>query len=88
MIGPGLGTAAATQAAVRDVLAGSTLPAVADGDALTALGTDAASVLAGRADTVLTPHDGEFERLAGAPPGPTASPPPAGWPPPAAPRCS
>jgi NAD(P)H-hydrate epimerase len=70
VVGPGLGTAAATQAAARDVLAGSTLPAVADGDALTALGTDAASVLAGRANTVLTPHDGEFERLAGAPPGP------------------
>ena len=70
MIGPGLGTGAPTQAAARDVLAGSTLPAVVDGDALTALGPRRRPVLEGRAATVLTPHDGEFERLAGGPPGP------------------
>ncbi len=69
LIGPGLGTDAPTPAAARDVLAGSTLPAVVDGDALTALGTDVASVLEGRAATVLTPHDGEFERLTGSRPG-------------------
>jgi NAD(P)H-hydrate epimerase len=69
LIGPGLGTGAPTPAAARDVLAGSTLPAVVDGDALSALGTDVASVLEGRAATVLTPHDGEFERLTGARPG-------------------
>ena len=43
---------------------------VVDGDGLTALGHDAAAVLSSRtAPTVLTPHDGEFERLAGDPPG-------------------
>lgn len=71
VIGPGLGTQEATRAAVREVLVRATVPAVVDGDALTALGTDAAEVLAGRsAGTVLTPHDGEHERLTGARPGP------------------
>ncbi len=67
VVGPGLGTASAAD--VRDLLAACDLPAVVDGDGLTALGTDAAAVLADRgAPTVLTPHDGEFARLAGAPP--------------------
>jgi hydroxyethylthiazole kinase-like uncharacterized protein yjeF len=66
VIGPGLGTAAMTQAAVRDVLAGADLPAVIDSDALTALGADAGRLLAARTSpAVLTPHDGEYERLAG-----------------------
>src|SRR4029077_13584825 len=37
-------------------------------DGLTALGRDAAAVVGPR--TILTPHDGEFERLAGEAPGP------------------
>ena len=66
VIGPGLGTAPTTQVAIRDLLAGSDLPTVIDGDALTALGGDAERLLAARATlAVLTPHDGEFERLAG-----------------------
>ncbi|MEQ1787923.1 MAG: NAD(P)H-hydrate dehydratase, partial [Acidimicrobiales bacterium] len=71
VLGPGLGVGASTQAAVRDLVAAAELPLVVDGDALTALGHDAASVLGGRvAPTVLTPHDGEHERIAGARPGP------------------
>lgn len=70
VIGPGLGVGASTQAAVRDVIAAAGLPLVIDGDALTALGRDVASVLRDRSTpTVLTPHDGEYERLAGARPG-------------------
>ena len=66
VIGPGLGTTATTQPALFDVLAGADLPTVVDGDGLTALGADAGRILgARRAPTVLTPHDGEFERLAG-----------------------
>jgi hydroxyethylthiazole kinase-like uncharacterized protein yjeF len=47
------------------------VPVVVDADALHALGSadEAAGVLAGRAAaSVLTPHDGEFARLAGSPP--------------------
>jgi hydroxyethylthiazole kinase-like uncharacterized protein yjeF len=43
------------------------VPTVVDADGLTALGADAASVVG--PTTVLTPHDGEFARLAGGPPG-------------------
>ncbi|MEO6317583.1 MAG: NAD(P)H-hydrate dehydratase, partial [Acidimicrobiales bacterium] len=69
VIGPGLGTQETIADGVRAVLTGSTLPAVVDGDALTALGRDAAEGLAGRPATVLTPHDGEHERLTGERPG-------------------
>ncbi len=69
-VGPGLGTAMATRHQIRTLVAGIDVPVVVDGDGLTALGTDAASVIGRRrAGTVLTPHDGEFERLAGHPPG-------------------
>jgi len=70
VIGPGLGTQDAAGDGVREVLSGSTLAAVVDGDALNALGRDARKVLADRSLTVLTPHDGEYERLTGSPPGP------------------
>ena len=69
-VGPGMGTAMATRHQIRTLVAGLDLPVVVDGDGLTALGTDAASVVAHRrAGTVLTPHEGEFARLAGHPPG-------------------
>lgn len=71
VLGPGLGTGSEVASGVREVLAGVGLPAVVDGDALTALGTDAPAVLASRtAPTVLTPHAGELERLLGTRPGP------------------
>jgi NAD(P)H-hydrate epimerase len=69
-IGPGLGIAPLTQAAVLDVLAGSDRPAVVDGDGLTAFGRDVERLATRDASTVLTPHDGEYERLAGHRPGP------------------
>ena len=72
VIGPGLGRAAATVDDVRAVVARARVPVVVDADALFALG-DAASarqVVAGDRPVVVTPHDGEYERLAGAPPGP------------------
>lgn len=70
VIGPGLGTAPPTSEAVRTVLGSTAVAAVVDGDALTALGREAPAVLSGRAAiTVLTPHDGEHERLAGEAPG-------------------
>jgi NAD(P)H-hydrate epimerase len=72
IVGPGLGTGPATLDEVRAVIAQAPVPLVIDADALTALGevADARALLARRpAPTVLTPHDGEFARLAGEPPG-------------------
>lgn len=70
VLGPGLGTSMVARHQIRTLIAGLDVPMVVDGDGLTALGHDAAQVLAGRAaPTVLTPHDGEFERLAGERPG-------------------
>ena len=71
-VGPGLGTAAEAASGVRHLVAGADVPTVVDGDGLRALGTDARDVIAdrpaGAAPVVLTPHDGEFEGLTGAPP--------------------
>jgi NAD(P)H-hydrate epimerase len=72
-IGPGLGRDPATQAAVRAIVGEADAPLVIDADALNAIAVDP-SVLharhaAGRPDVVLTPHAGEYERLAGRPVG-------------------
>jgi NAD(P)H-hydrate epimerase len=71
VIGPGLGLAETTVAAVHRLVASARDSAVlVDGDGLTALGDGAAQVLQGRSQpAVLTPHDGEYKRLAGHPPG-------------------
>jgi ADP-dependent NAD(P)H-hydrate dehydratase / NAD(P)H-hydrate epimerase len=72
VIGPGLGTDAITQEEIRSVIGRAPHPLVIDADAITALGDAAAArqLLARRRQpTVLTPHDGEFARVAGAPPG-------------------
>lgn len=63
VVGPGLGRGSDDD--VRALVAGTTTPVVVDGDGLTALGRSPAA-----AGCILTPHDGEFERLAGRPPGP------------------
>ena len=75
VIGNGLGTSPETVASVLNVLAAAkehALPTVVDADALTALASlgvnDAAAAFLG-GHAVLTPHDGEFARLAGAAPG-------------------
>lgn len=69
VIGPGLGRADATIAAVRDVLRQAPVPTVVDGDGLFALawsGDGVAPLLRDRRGaTVLTPHDGEFALLSG-----------------------
>lgn len=70
VIGPGLGRGAPATAAVLQLVAGAQVPVVVDGDGLSALGERVGRVLSGRqVATVLTPHDGEFTRLAGRPPG-------------------
>ena len=66
VIGPGLGRSEDGDAEIRRAVAASPLPLVLDGDGLSALGEQAPVVLQHRsAGTVLTPHDGEFERLTG-----------------------
>jgi NAD(P)H-hydrate epimerase len=65
VVGPGLGDHGAAD--VKRLVAESIVPVVVDGDGLRALGTDC--VRSGHATTVLTPHDGEFERLSGHEPG-------------------
>lgn len=64
-IGPGLGTDPSTVELVRGLVAGSPTPLVLDADGLNAF-AGRASLLADRAsEAVLTPHPGEFGRLAG-----------------------
>ncbi len=73
VVGPGLGTGDAVAEEIRAVLAAVPVPLVIDADALTALGDLAAArtLLDKRsAPSILTPHDGEYARLAGSPPGP------------------
>jgi NAD(P)H-hydrate epimerase len=62
-IGPGLGRARGTQEAVRGLLSNFAGPAVVDADGLFALGTGDALADRG-APTLVTPHAGEFARLA------------------------
>jgi hydroxyethylthiazole kinase-like uncharacterized protein yjeF len=67
-VGPGLGTDEAGLAALQFAL-DTDLPVIVDADGLTVLAAHP-DLLTGRAaPTVLTPHAGEFARLAGGPPG-------------------
>jgi len=72
VIGPGLGRDPDTVRAVREVVASARVPVVVDADALFALGdaSSARDIVAGSRPVVVTPHDGEYARLAGSPPGP------------------
>ena len=66
VVGPGLGRGDDVTREVRSLVATADKPMVIDADGLNALAGDAAGVLSQRrAPTVLTPHDGEFARLAG-----------------------
>jgi len=69
VVGPGLGTDETCDEALRFAL-GTDLPVIVDADALTMLARDLDLVIDRAAPTVLTPHAGEFARLAGDPPGP------------------
>ncbi|HSO94508.1 MAG TPA: NAD(P)H-hydrate dehydratase [Acidimicrobiia bacterium] len=68
-VGPGLGTAEPTRAAVRELVATATRPLVLDADGLNAFAGEAATLRERPGPTVLTPHDGEYARLAGEPVG-------------------
>jgi len=68
VVGPGLGTSENAVAAVTFAL-NTDLPVIVDADALTILAAHPHLVSDRQAPTVLTPHAGEFARLAGSPPG-------------------
>ncbi|MEO3760762.1 NAD(P)H-hydrate dehydratase [Mycobacterium sp. B14F4] len=68
VVGPGLGTDETGAAALWYAL-DSDLPVIVDADALTILAAHPEIVMNRSAPTVLTPHAGEFARLAGSPPG-------------------
>ncbi|TRW81658.1 NAD(P)H-hydrate dehydratase [Mycolicibacterium sp. 018/SC-01/001] len=68
VVGPGLGTDADGEAAVAFAL-DTDLPVLVDADGLTILSKNPDLVAGREAPTVLTPHAGEFARLAGGPPG-------------------
>jgi hydroxyethylthiazole kinase-like uncharacterized protein yjeF len=69
-VGPGLGTGAAGRQVLAHVLAAG-VPVVADADAITLLARHPELADSRDPDTplVLTPHDREFARLTGTPPG-------------------
>ncbi len=72
VVGPGLGRSAEVGSEVAALLDATSLPAVVDADGLVALGTAeaVADLLEQRSGpVVLTPHDGEYGRLAGRAPG-------------------
>jgi NAD(P)H-hydrate epimerase len=72
VVGPGLGTGASRADEIRAVIAEVPVPLVIDADALTALGDiGSARILLDKrsAPSILTPHDGEYARVAGSPPG-------------------
>lgn len=68
VVGPGLGTDATGAAALWFALE-TDLPVIVDADALTILAAHPDLLVNRNAPTVLTPHAGEFARLAGNPPG-------------------
>lgn len=67
-VGPGLGTDDSGASALWFALS-TDLPVIVDADALTILSAHPDLVADRAAPTVLTPHAGEFARLAGSPPG-------------------
>jgi NAD(P)H-hydrate epimerase len=64
VIGPGLGGGHAVEGIVLRVLAQDQLPVIVDADALNALSRIQAPWTSVRAPCVLTPHPGEYKRLA------------------------
>ena len=68
VVGPGLGTDEAALMALTFAL-NTDLPVIVDADGLTVLAAHPHLVAGREAPTVLTPHAGEYARLAGRPPG-------------------
>ena len=65
LVGPGLGRAPETESLVHRLLADLTIPVVLDADGINALQGHIDILDKRSALTVLTPHDGEFQRISG-----------------------
>ena len=65
LIGPGLGRSPRTDGIVRSLLRDLEIPVVLDADGINALAGHIDILDRRKAPTVLTPHDGEFQRLTG-----------------------
>ncbi len=68
VVGPGLGTASRTAAAVSSLVIESPVPCVVDADGLRFLSGRPEALAAARSPVVITPHDGEYAQLVGAAP--------------------
>jgi NAD(P)H-hydrate epimerase len=66
-IGPGIGTADKTKAALEKILMQSKKPVILDADALNIISRNKEMLKIIPAHSILTPHVGEFDRLAGRP---------------------
>lgn len=62
-LGPGLSRNPSTQKLIRKLLLNSSIPVVLDADGLNAFEGQAQQLLMAEAPLILTPHEGEFERL-------------------------
>lgn len=69
LIGPGLGQSEQLDALVTQVLAAARCPMVVDADGLNALSRHMDILSKAQAPWILTPHDGEYQRLSGHLPG-------------------
>jgi ADP-dependent NAD(P)H-hydrate dehydratase / NAD(P)H-hydrate epimerase len=72
-IGPGMTTDERTSAWIRELVRSSEIPVVLDADGLNAFAGRADDLADRKADLILTPHAGEFSRLAEIPPGDVAT---------------
>ncbi|HUF83161.1 MAG TPA: NAD(P)H-hydrate dehydratase [Acidimicrobiia bacterium] len=69
VVGPGLGRDDHIAAGVRELGAKAPIPLVLDADGLNALSGDPSPLEARGEPTIVTPHEGEYERVAGEPVG-------------------
>ena len=67
VIGPGMGRGEDTEAVTRLVIRNAKIPVVADADALWAISRDVSVLAEAALPVILTPHEGEFQRLLGRP---------------------
>ncbi|MEQ8473939.1 MAG: NAD(P)H-hydrate dehydratase [Marinoscillum sp.] len=65
VIGPGIGTGSLTSKALSDLILQAQAPMVLDADAINILSENSSLIEALPAESVLTPHPGEFKRLVG-----------------------